>query len=74
MERCHVDITGPHPRTARGSIVHHNVSRLDSFSEVSSESASPPTIIAGDPASVVAEQQRPRWNIRLLIRYRNDCV
>ena len=42
--------------------------------EVSSESASPPTIIAGDPASVVAQQQRPRRNIRLPIRYQHDCV
>jgi len=42
--------------------------------EVSSESASPPTIIAGDPASVIAQQQQPRRNIRLPIRYRNDWV
>jgi len=31
MERCHVDVTGPHRRTARGSII--SLTCVDAFSE-----------------------------------------
>ena len=70
MDRCHVDITGLHPRTARGS--QYILTCVDAFLEVSSESAPLSTIIAGDPASVVPQQQRPRRNVHLLIRYGNS--
>ena len=41
---------------------------------VDSPTAPLSTIIAGDPASVVPEQQRPRRNVQLPIRYRNYCA
>ena len=43
---------------------------------ISGDSATAPlsTIIAGDPASVVPQQQRPRRNVQLPIRYRNYCA
>ena len=72
MERCHVDITSPHPRTASGS--QYILTCVDAFPEVSTESAPLSTIIAGDPASVVPQQQRPRRIVHLPIRYGNYCA
>ena len=52
------------------------VTPMTSREGISGDSATAPlsTIIAGDPASVVPQQQRPRRNVQLPIRYRNYCA
>ena len=49
MERCHIDITGPHPRTPRGS--KYILTFVDAFSKWAEAFAIPKTV-----ARVLAEQ------------------